>query len=371
MHRTAFLYTDALLSYKLSSSHPLKQHRLQQVKRLLDAYGAFDTIDLLEPVSATEVELLSVHTAEYLLALQKAGHGEAVVDIHQYGLVGDTPVFPNMYEASALYAGGTIEAARLVLSGKYDAAFNVSGGLHHAFPHKAHGFCTLNDLALGIETLKAGGKKRVVYVDIDVHHGDGVEFIYRNDPDVLTISLHESGRYLFPGTGRAEDCGGAQNSEARGSAVNVPFHPHTDDALWHLGFDTVVPAVIERFGPDAFVLQFGADAHWGDPLAHIQMSSQGWMEMVGKLFAITKNTPTVITGGGGYNVATVTRLWTMLAMTRAGLEIPELVPEPLAGEFGITHLHDTDVPRLDIDEFTEGRLFLEDQLAILRSVHGL
>ena len=283
-------------------------------------------------------------------------------------MVGDTPVFPNIYEASALYAGGTIEAARLVLSDKYDAVFNVAGGLHHAFPNKAHGFCTLNDLALGIEVLRKGGKKRIVYIDIDVHHGDGVEYIYRNDPDVLTISLHESGEYLFPGTGRATDVGGP---DAMGSAVNIPYFPYTDDDLWHEGFDAIVPQMIERFQPDAFMLQFGADAHYADPLAHLQLTSQGWMRAAGKILAITNGKPIVVTGGGGYNVGTVTRLWTMLALTCAGLPLTDEIPALLAGEFGITHLHDQEGPIVSAGQRADARAYWETQLPILKSLHSL
>jgi acetoin utilization protein AcuC len=275
MPRTAFLYSDDFTAYKLGDRHPLQQTRLQMVHRLLGAYRMFSPdgpVDWVTPAAATEEEILQAHTPDFVDAVKRAGAGERGSFLDRYGLgPGDTPAFPGMYEASALYSGGTIDAARLVLSGRYDTAFNVAGGLHHALADRASGFCTFNDLALGIcELLHT--VDRVAYIDIDVHHGDGVQAIFYDDPRVLTVSLHESGRCLFPGTGFPEEIG---EGEAAGTSINVPLYPYTTDEVWHEAFDAVVPPALARFAPNALVLQLGADAHWEDPLAHVMLTSRG------------------------------------------------------------------------------------------------
>jgi acetoin utilization protein AcuC len=349
--RTAFLYSDDLLRYDLGGKHPLKQVRLQMVHRLLGAYGMFapeGPVEWAAPVPATEEEILKVHTRGYVEAVHRAGRGDAGgrgLSLDRYGLgPGDTPAFPGIYEASALYTGGTAEAARMVLSGRYDVAFNVSGGLHHAHADRASGFCTFNDLAMGIHTLLEGGCERVAYIDIDVHHGDGVQGLFYEDPRVLTISLHESGRYLFPGTGFPYEIG---EGAAEGTSVNLPFYPYTEDAVWHEGFDAVVPTALARFQPDAYVLQVGADAHWEDPLAHLMLTSRGWMAAIEKLLVLAEGKPIVLTGGGGYNIRTVARLWTMVTALCAGVRLPDRTPPAYDAMYGISYLHDTDAPEVE------------------------
>jgi acetoin utilization protein AcuC len=374
--RTAFLYTDDFLSYRLGEKHPLQQRRLQMVYRLLRAYGVLapdGPVDWLEPKPATEEEILRVHTPEFVEAVHRASKSDmAPVSqdyLSRYGLgPGDTPAFPGMYEAAALYAGGTVDAARLVLSGKYDAAFNVAGGLHHAHPDHASGFCTFNDLAMGIHELLRGGLSRVVYVDIDVHHGDGVQACFYDDPRVLAISLHESGQYLYPGTGFPDEIG---EGAARGTSLNLPFMPYTLDDVWHDGFDAFLPAALEKFAPEAFVLQLGADAHWDDPLAHVALSSQGWMHAVEKLLKLAEGKPVIVTGGGGYNLRTVARLWTMVTATCAGIELPNEVPADCAAEYGIPTLHDAQVPTTDEETQQKTRSYMEDQARKLKNLAGL
>jgi acetoin utilization protein AcuC len=370
--RTVFLYTDDFLSYDLGPQHPLQQRRLQMVYRLLRAYGVLapdGPVDWIEPKPATEEEILRVHTPDFVDAVRRAGAGERGPQINRYGLgPGDTPAFDGMYEAAALYAGGTVEAARLVLSGKYDAAFNVSGGLHHAHPDHASGFCTFNDLAMGIHELLRGGLSRVVYIDIDVHHGDGVQACFYDDPRVLTISLHESGNYLYPGTGFPEELG---TGAAKGTSLNLPYYPYTLDDVWHDGFDAFLPAALERFQPAAFVLQLGADAHWEDPLAHLLMTSQGWMLAVEKLLTLAESKPLVVTGGGGYNLRTVARLWTMVTVLCAGVTLPNEVPADYTAEYGIPTLHDTQVPEIEEDVKQKSRAYMEEQVGKLKALTGL
>lgn len=353
--RTAFLYTDAFLAYDLGGTHPLQQRRLQRVARRLESLGALDTaggpIALVEPSPAPDAALARVHTPDYLDAVRRAGRGERGDWLRGYGLgPGDTPAFDGMYAAAALYAGGTLDAARLVTGGGFDVAFNVAGGLHHAFPDHASGFCTFNDLALGIHALLDAGCARVAYVDIDAHHGDGVEACFRDEARVLTVSLHESGRWLFPGTGFASDRGGPG---APGSALNLPFAPWTGDAVWSDAFERVVPKALERFAPEALVLQLGADAHFGDPLAHLQLTSRTWIAAVERLLELGAGLPVVVTGGGGYNLDTVERLWTMVALVCAGLPIPDA-------------LHDTDRPReIPADAAEAARAYARSQIAEL------
>ncbi|GAB4468999.1 MAG: acetoin utilization protein AcuC [Armatimonadaceae bacterium] len=339
--RTAFIYSDEFLSYKLGQSHPLQQRRLQMVYRLLDAYGALapaGPIVPLEPVAATEAEIRQVHTQDFVEAVRRAGNGERGEFLNRYGLgPGDTPAFPQMYEAAALYAGGSVQAARLVLSGEYDAVFNVAGGLHHAHPDHASGFCTFNDLAMACHVFLDAGLERVIYVDMDVHHGDGVQACFYDDSRVLTVSLQEAYGRFYPGTGFPQEIG---TGRGVGYSVNVPYYPYTEDDVWHTGFDAVVPEAFRRFQPQAVVLQFGADAHWGDPLAHLMLSSHGWMRGVEKLLALSEGLPLVVTGGGGYNLKTVARLWAMVTAQCAGLELPNTIPDAYAKEYGIPSLHD-------------------------------
>lgn len=364
--KTAFLYSDLFLSYNLGPRHPLKQTRLKMVCDLLDAYQLLaptGPIALLEPQAATSEEIERVHTKDFVDMVRRAGNGYRGSDLNRYGLgPGDTPAFDGMYEAAALYAGGTAHAARLVLSGEYGAAFNVAGGLHHAHPDHASGFCTFNDLAIGIHALLDGGLHRVAYIDIDAHHGDGVQACFYDDPRVLTISLHESGKYLYPGTGFPDETG---DGEAEGTSLNVPFAPYTGDDIWHEAFDAVVPPALAAFAPDALVLQIGADAHAGDPLAHLMLSSQGWMRAIDKLLLLAEGLPLVVTGGGGYNVQTVARLWAMTTARLAGITPDDAVPPAYARQHGFTSLHDKDAPAVSSAQEQQAREYARMQVAVL------
>jgi acetoin utilization protein AcuC len=330
---TAFLYAPEFLSYDLGPKHPLQQRRLHLVceqllaRQVLKPPVADGPVAYFRPSPVDEALLARVHTADYLDAVRRASDGATGDWLDRFGLgAGDTPAFPGMYEAARLYAGGTADAAALVLDGTAQIAFNVAGGFHHAHPGRASGFCTFNDLAVGVLTLLDGGLERVAYIDIDAHHGDGVQACFWDDPRVLTISLHESGRWLFPGTGFPDERGGP---DALGTALNLPFAPGTGDAIWHEAFDAVVPEALARFAPQALVLQLGADAHYGDPLAHLQLTARGWLQALTKLLTLGSDLPIVVTGGGGYNLKTVERLWTLTTLACAGLPLPEdLLAEP-------------------------------------------
>ncbi len=355
--KTAFLYTDTFLTYDLGPSHPLQQRRLKMVQDVLKEQGALESgggpIVEIEPTPADRELLERVHTKAYLSAVERASREPGAGFLKDFGLGrGDTPAFAGIYESARLYAGGTVDAARLVASGEFEVAFNVAGGLHHAHADRASGFCTFNDLALGVKVLNDAGFQKVAYIDIDVHHGDGVQFLFWDDPNTLTLSLHESPEWLFPRvSGFTTEIGGPG---AEGTSINVPLAPHTGDSVWHEAFESVVPEALARFQPDALILQLGADAHFGDPLAHLALTSQGWMAAFEKLLALGAGKPIVLTGGGGYNLDTVRRLWSMACATSAGIEL--------------TGLHDTETPALQ-DE-TGTRAFAQKQVRELKNYLG-
>jgi acetoin utilization protein AcuC len=225
-----------------------------------------------------------------------------------------------MYEASALASGGSVQAAELVASGEVTRAFAFAGGLHHAMPDRASGFCYLNDAVLAIQTLRARGL-RVCYVDIDAHHGDGVQFAFYDSPDVLTISTHERGDRLFPGTGFVDEIG---TGAGLGFAVNVPLHPHTDDEVYLEAFDAVVPPLVRAFRPDAVVAQLGIDSHRTDPLTHLALSVEGFAAAVRRIVGFAPRL--VALGGGGYDLANVARAWTAAWAILNDVELPEQLP---------------------------------------------
>jgi len=313
-------HSPSFLEYDLGTAHPLQQRRLSRVVERLSRDGALgDALALRTPLALDEAVLTRVHAAEYVDAVRRASSGDRT-DVRRWGIgPGDTPAFDGMHPASLLYCGATVAAAEAAVA-TGGRAINFSGGLHHAFPDHASGFCIYNDLALAIHSLLDAGCARVAYVDIDVHHGDGVEACFRDDARVLTFSIHESGKWLFPGTGNSSDRGGPG---AEDSVCNVALAPGTDDAIWLHAFERVAPVVLDRFRPEAFVLQLGADAHANDPLAHLKLSSRGWLRGVDWLLERSRGLPTVLTGGGGYHLPTVERLWAMAALRAADRPVPD------------------------------------------------
>jgi len=320
-HRACLFHSDRYIDYDFGPSHPMQQRRLLDIMARLSAVqGIQDALDVREPFVATDGQLCRVHSNEYVEMVRRVSRGDSA-EADWWGLgAGDTPGFPGVHEASARICGGTLAAANCLLAGECRIAVILAGGLHHAFADRASGFCVFNDIALGIRAMQDHGLRRVAYVDIDVHHGDGVEALFRDDPDVLTVSIHESGEWLFPGTGRATDRG---KGDAVGSVVNIPVAPGTDDTLWWESFEAVVPTVLADFGPDALVLQVGSDAHFADPLAHIRLSSHGWLRAVDWLLDFGANIPVLVTGGGGYDRDAVVRLWSSAVLRCAGMAVPD------------------------------------------------
>ncbi len=266
------VYEDGLTKYDFGRGHPMSPIRVQLTIKLARELGILDHLPIVPAPVASDELLRTVHTAEYVEAVKRAGADPDVVDL-DHGLGSDdTYCFRGMHDVSAQIAGASVEAARSVWEGEVLHAANIAGGLHHAMPNRASGFCVYNDPAVAIQWLLDNGAERVAYVDVDVHHGDGVQEVFYNDPRVLTVSLHESPTTLFPGTGSAGEIGGP---DAQGSAVNIPLPPGTGDAGWLRAFHAIVPDVIRAFRPSILVTQHGCDSHVEDPLAHLTKTVDG------------------------------------------------------------------------------------------------
>jgi acetoin utilization protein AcuC len=327
MIKTALVHSDAYLRFDYGPNHPLRMERLGLTHALMEAYGltTLPGMRTLAPEPAPDSVIRGFHTADYLDVLRAASSGREAPAAYRFGLgPGDNPIWPGMYEASALACGGSVRAAELVASGEVTRAFAFAGGLHHALPNRASGFCYLNDAVLAIQALRARGL-RVCYVDIDAHHGDGVQFAFYDSPDVLTISTHERGDRLFPGTGFVDEIG---TGAGRGYSVNVPLHPHTDDEVYLEAFDAVVPPLVRAFGPDVVVAQLGIDSHRTDPLTHLALSVEGFAAAVRRIVGFAPRL--VALGGGGYDLANVARAWTAAWAILNDVELPERLPPAFA-----------------------------------------
>ena len=328
--RACVVYDETLTSYNFGPDHPMNPIRVDLTVALADELGIFKQLPLLPAPDATEDDLCTVHTPALIEAVMATSEDPSRANL-EFGLGSeDTPVFRNMHQASRHVVGASIEAARQVWTGQVDHAANIAGGLHHAMPDRASGFCVYNDVAVAIRWLLDHGAEKVAYVDVDVHHGDGVEQIFYDDPRVLTISLHETGQMLFPGTGFPGDAGGP---DALGSAVNVALPPGTSDAGWLRAFHAVVPALLREFAPDVLVTQQGCDSHVLDPLAHLGLTVDAQRTSYAALHDLAHRHAGgrwLATGGGGYELAEVVpRAWTHLLAEAAGAPIaPETaVPE--------------------------------------------
>ncbi|RJS72805.1 MAG: acetoin utilization protein AcuC [Candidatus Syntrophoarchaeum sp. WYZ-LMO15] len=331
-NRVAFIYSDAFLGYDFGKSHPLNPVRLLLTFRLIKDLGLLEREDvtLLEPEYATREDLLRVHTPEFIDAVKSAGEGKlprSPFIFTEFGLgYGDNPIFEGMYEASSLYVGASLKAARLIVEGDARRAFNISGGLHHATASRASGFCIFNDPAIAISYLKEHFE-RVMYIDIDAHHGDGVQWIFYDDPSVLTVSFHESGRYLFPGTGEIGEIG---EGEGKGYAVNIPLPRGTSDPAYLYAFGEIVPELAEVFEPGIVVTQLGADTHFLDPLTDLSLTTRAYSEIGKMLDEITQKLCDgrwLALGGGGYDMTVVPRAWSIHFARMVGLNPDYSIPE--------------------------------------------
>ncbi len=326
--RTAFIYTDRYADYDYGLAHPLKILRLKLTYELIRAYGllSLPSMRLVETREATEEELSLFHSQDYLDVLKRGSQGSPVGDSFMYGLgPGDNPIFEGLWEWSLLAAGASIQGAQLVVEKEADIAFNIAGGLHHALGARASGFCYVNDPVIVILRLLNRGK-RVVYIDIDAHHGDGVQRAFYGTNRVMTISLHESGSFLFPGSGFEHEMG---EGEGMGFSINVPLHPFTDDETYLWAFEEVVLPLIGEFKPEVMVTQLGVDTFYSDPLAHLCLTTNGYTKVIEKLKDIS--IPWVALGGGGYEVANVAKAWTLAWAIMNDVDLNDDLPQTFKG----------------------------------------
>jgi acetoin utilization protein AcuC len=321
--KTALVHSEAWARYDYGPQHPLRMERLGLTWRLMEAYGLTRLPGAIvhTPSPAAERDIETFHAPEYLAALKAANVGALPPRAALFGLgPGDNPVFRGLWEAARLVAAGSLQAADLVAEGRVTRAFHFAGGLHHAMPDRASGFCYVNDAVLAILRLREHGL-RVAYVDIDAHHGDGVQHAFYGDPNVLTVSTHERGERLFPGTGFVHELG---EGDAAGFSVNLPLEAYTDSAVYLPAFEAVVPPLLERFRPDVVVAQLGVDAHRTDPLTHLALDLQGFVGAFRRLLPLAPRL--VALGGGGYDVRNVARGWTAAWAAINDVDLPELMP---------------------------------------------
>ena len=327
-------WDEALTGYDFGPGHPLAPVRIELTIELARAFGLFAEagVTVERPVPATDAELELVHDPRYIAAVRRAGSAQPDSSLLSFGLgTPDDPVFPGMHDASALVTGATLAAARAVWTGGAEHGASIAGGLHHAMRGNASGFCVYNDPAIAIAWLLAAGAERIAYVDIDVHHGDGVQAAFYDDPRVLTISLHESPATLFPGTGWPSETGGPG---ATGSAVNVALPAGTRDAGWLRAFHAVVPPLLRAFRPTILVSQHGCDTHWLDPLANLELSIDAQRAAHAAIHELAHQVADgnwLLTGGGGYELLQVVpRTWTHLLAEAAGRPIDPAARIPAA-----------------------------------------
>ncbi len=304
----AFIYSPRLEEISYPPEHPFNTTRAKKTREVVNSMGLLAAPDRIEvpPEPADRIVLKKFHTARYLHALQDASKGQWNYEALNMGLgTTDCPVFKGVYEYAVLAVGATITAAQLILDGKAGVAFNPSGGFHHAHPELAAGFCYINDVALACEVLAEQGKK-VLYLDVDVHCGDGVAAFFYQRSDVMTISLHQNPRTLFPGTGFENEIG---KGKGKGYCVHIPLPIGTYDEAYMFAVKEVVLPLIGAFKPDVFVFELGADALAGDPLANLRLTNNVYQDIIHHLLSFKK--PILMTGGGGYNVANTVRAWAL------------------------------------------------------------
>lgn len=328
------VWSPEYLGYRWSSDHPMNPTRLELTMALSESLGLLDGVEMVRPDAATDTDLLRIHTPAYIEAVKHAGdHPPVAVPAgaeapHGLGTA-DNPIFPHMHEASAIITGGSLAAAREIAAGRARRAVSIGGGMHHAMPDRAAGFCVYNDVAIAISWLLDNGFDRIAYIDVDAHHGDGVQHAFLEDPRVLTISIHQHPATLWPNTGWSSEVGAGP---AEGTAINLPVLPGTVDTLWLRGFHAVVPAAIASFTPQIIVSQCGVDSHREDPLADLALTVDGQRAAFLAMRALADQYSEgrwLAVGGGGYGlVRVVPRSWTHLIAAALDREIDPAIPVP-------------------------------------------
>lgn len=323
--KTAIIYDDDLLRYDFGTFHPLKSIRLKLAFELMRSMGLLDSseVSVVQTVSVDVEQILLFHTLDYVNLVERSSlTGRGLLD------QGDTPAFKGCFEASRRYVGASVLASDLIMRGEVDHAFSPSGGLHHAHPSGASGFCIFNDPAIVVAYLKRKYQiERMLYLDVDAHHGDGVMYGFYSDPSLLDVDFHEDGRYLFPGTGFSDETG---EGEARGLKVNMPLLPLTGDRSYLKAFREMIPRLVRSYRPEVILMQCGADAHFDDRLANLRLSTKCYEEMVGSVHSLAhevSNGRLLLFGGGGYSLSSVARCWTLAFAEITGAELGDETPQ--------------------------------------------
>ncbi|MET3682666.1 acetoin utilization protein AcuC [Alkalibacillus flavidus] len=313
--RTGFIYSDTFQNYNFGDGHPFDQQRVKLTYDLLQEMQAIQPEQIITPRIANDHEIALVHDPKYIDAVKRASQGQLKEEeTFEYGIgTEDTPIFADMHHAASQLVGGTLTAVDYVLNDQYDTVVNLGGGLHHGFRRKASGFCIYNDAAIAIQYIREHYDYKVLYVDTDAHHGDGVQWMFYDDPNVCTLSIHETGRYLFPGTGNINERG---HNDGYGTSFNVPIDAFTEDESFLDVYHQTLTHVANYFQPDIIVTQNGADAHVLDPLSHLACTMKIYEE-IPKLAQSIANTHCngkwIALGGGGYDIwRVVPRAWSQL-----------------------------------------------------------
>jgi acetoin utilization protein AcuC len=349
-----------MLAYDFGPQHPFRPERLGNCVELLSHYH----LETTDPGIGTEQDTLRVHSPEYVKAFQRIddaiqNNGRLNSDLDsavRHGFAsGDNPPFPGMWQAALNFIAGTVRAAEEVRDGA-QTSLTLGGGLHHCSRDRASGFCLLDDPAIACAILREKFD-RVAYVDIDLHHGDGVQWIWYDDPTVLTCSIHETGQTLFPGTGFSEETG------ARHTSLNVPLEAHTTGDVWLNAFRQGILPALERFQPQAIVLQMGSDPHFSDPLGHLQVAVQDWLDAVREVKGL--RLPLVACGGGGYKMESVIRMWSAAILVLSDIEFDDSLPSDFGEKWGLRTYSDEAPP----GPSGRGAAFAERSVQYIRDRH--
>jgi acetoin utilization protein AcuC len=334
--RSAFIYTSAFDTYSLGSDHPFKPYKATMVYELCYRYGLFDRpwIKVYQPQPATEDVMAEYHSQEYIDALKGCNGGNFDFTMLHYGLgTGDNPVFKGVFDFSLLVLGASVASAELIASGEADTTFSPMGGLHHGGYGHAEGFCYVNDIVIAIHRLLKRGFKRILYIDIDAHHGNGVQDAFYDSEKVLFISLHQNGESLYPGTGFENEIG---EGKGRGYTVNLPLPEYTDDEAYVRAFKAIYPDLVKAYAPECVVAQIGLDTLKKDPLTNLRLTNNGYCTVMEE---IRKSCPRVLAlGGGGYSVPDVVRGWTLAWAILNGIEpVDQFIGSVGSGVYGHGH----------------------------------
>ena len=349
-------------------NHPLKPERFRRTHDLLDELSVLSSprVRVVPPRLATVEELGYFHTSGYIRGVQALSQGDYATPADKFGFgPGDNPVFHGMFDSERRKVGSALQGAEFILAGETGTAFSISGGLHHGRPDAPYGFCVFNDAAVVIEWLCQKGLK-VVYIDIDVHHGDGVQDAFYETDQVLTISLHQDGRTLFPGTGFLNERG---TGRGRGFNLNIPLPPSTGDDAYLEAFDAVVPESIRRFSPDIMVTQLGVDTHYLDPLANLALTTHGQAALFHRFKEM--GLPWLALGGGGYHLEVVPRAWALALLIMAGLPIPQELPATLKKLYPGAEIHDISRPAPSAANQRQVNNLVQEVISFVRKTENL